>query len=97
MYADIVLHHLDDIGREALVRRKLDKLPFGLNALYDQLLSEAYVSKSSEYQGAYKTFYTWLAYSKRPLEVAEIGSILELSWKEGAFRVEDELEGNAAR
>ncbi|KAL9093012.1 MAG: hypothetical protein Q9165_004150 [Trypethelium subeluteriae] len=97
LYADIVLHILDDIGREAPVRRTISKLPPGLDPLYGHFVTEAYRSKSLEYQKAYKTFYTWLAYSKRPMKVAEAGSVVTLMWKNGEFSVEDELDRNAGR
>ncbi|KAI9684627.1 MAG: hypothetical protein M1820_010873 [Bogoriella megaspora] len=96
LYVDLALHHLDFIGKEPLIRKALEKLPDGLDALCEHIVSQLYESRPAEYHQPLRVLYAALVYARRPLSIGEANQLVLLSVERAMLKVEDEVQGHSS-
>lgn len=97
LYADHMLRRLSYIGREGAVLKDIDHMPLGLRELYQTMLDECRRGRSPQQYEALKKLFAWLAFSKRPLSLAEASELVEMTITNEEFDLEDEIIGRSAR
>jgi hypothetical protein len=97
LYADHMLRRLSYIGREGAVLRDIEHMPSGLRGLYKILLDECRRGRSPQQYEALKKLFAWLAFSKRPLSLAEASELVAITITDEDFDLEDEIIGRSAR
>ncbi|KAF1958309.1 hypothetical protein CC80DRAFT_534088 [Byssothecium circinans] len=97
LYADHMLRRLSYIGREGAVLQELEDMPQGLSQLYKVLLGDCRRGRSKEQYEALKKLFAWIAFSTRPLSLAEASELAGLTIAEEDLDIEDEVIGRSAR
>jgi hypothetical protein len=97
LYADHMLRRLSYIGREGAVLKDIEHMPSGLRGLYKVMLDECRRGRSQQQYEALKRLFAWLAFSKRPLSLAEASELVAITTTDDDFDLEDEIIGRSAR
>jgi hypothetical protein len=97
LYVEHMLRRFSYIGREQAVMKHLEKLPKDLHELYKLLLEECRHNRSDAQYLAMKKLFAWLAFSKRPLSLAEASSLVQLTLSDDTFDIEEEIIGRSSR
>jgi hypothetical protein len=93
LYAEHLLRQFSIFGREPLVLKALEEhMPEGLEGLYLNMVADLQHHTPEDELHAMKTLLWWMAYSYRPLTLAECLSILQIT-SESSFDLERELQG----
>lgn len=97
LYVEHMLRRFATIGRGQAVLEELEKMPRSLHDLYRLLLEECRCGRSEAQYQAMKNLFAWLAFSKRPLSLAEATSLVQLTLSDDTFDVEEEVVGRSSR
>ncbi|KAH8725755.1 hypothetical protein GQ44DRAFT_759148 [Phaeosphaeriaceae sp. PMI808] len=97
LYVDHMIRRLSYIGREGAVLRDLENMPKDLHELYKCMLDDCRKNRSEEQYEAMKQLFAWLAFSKRPLSLAEASELVTFTLAHDDLDIEDEIIGRSAR
>lgn len=93
LYAEHMLRHFNTTARQSLVLKQLETaMPQDLEAFYASILSDLESRINGPQQEALKVLLAWLAYSYRPLALAECLALLGIV-SDGSLDLEAELQG----
>ncbi|KAL2277917.1 hypothetical protein FJTKL_15052 [Diaporthe vaccinii] len=94
LYAEHMLRHFSQIGRESLVLKQLEhSMPKSLEDCYDGILHGLEQKTASSQLGALKSLLAWLSFSGRPLTLADSLQLLKTVFN-SSLDLESELQGN---
>lgn len=96
-YIEHTLRRLNAVGRDGPILKELGVLPSSTKELYRVLLEDCQRSRTGADLAALKSFFAWLAYSRRPLSVGLATRLLNHIAKESTIVVDEEIEHRSAR
>ncbi|KAK3372728.1 hypothetical protein B0H63DRAFT_401878 [Podospora didyma] len=90
LYAEHMLRRFEALGREGAVLRYMEQpLPPDVFGLYDAMLSECQRRTVPSCHKQVATLLRWLLFSRRPLTLDEVVSLLRFASDDGTFSLED--------
>ncbi|KAF4995949.1 hypothetical protein FGRMN_4804 [Fusarium graminum] len=90
LYAEHILHRLDDLGRQGAVLRAIGQpLPSDLHAIYESMLRDCYRRTDAGYHTVVNKLLYWVAFAFRPLILNEVASLAKVWSNYADFDLED--------